>query len=75
MPLMLSAQYAGWGSKIGLFFGPLATISCVAIFFLFPECKGRTYGELDELFERKISAWRFSSTQTAVEKTLQAQRV
>ena len=52
--------------KSGLFFGPLAALSCLSIFFFFPECKGRTYGELDELFERRVAAWKFSKTQTAV---------
>lgn len=66
VPLMLSAQYAGWGAKIGLFFGPLAALSVIALFFLFPETKNRSYAELDELFARKISARKFSSTKTAV---------
>jgi len=48
----------------GLFFGPLAAISCVLIYFVFLGAKGRTYSELDELFERRIPAWRFSKTQT-----------
>lgn len=61
---MLSAQYAGWGAKIGLFFGPLAALSVVGLYFFFPEAKGRSYAELDELFERRIPAWRFKSTKT-----------
>jgi MFS family permease len=66
VPLMLSAQYAGWGAKIGLFFGPLAALSVIALFFLFPETKNRSYAELDELFARKISARKFGSTKTAI---------
>lgn len=34
------------------------------IYFVFLGAKGRTYSELDELFERRIPAWRFSKTQT-----------
>jgi len=32
------------------------------IFFRLPEPKGRTYGELDVLFERKVPARKFKST-------------
>ena len=31
----------------------------------FPESKGRTYAEMDELFERGVPAWKFASTKTA----------
>lgn len=32
----------------------------------------RTTAELDELFERRIKAWRFAKTQTAVQKAIAA---
>ena len=32
------------------------------VFFRLPEPKGRTYGELDLLFEQKVSARNFKST-------------
>ncbi len=31
-----------------------------------PELKGRTLEEIDELFERKISAWKFKTTKTNI---------
>lgn len=65
IPLLLSNQGAGWGQKIGLFFGGLTFAYLVPVLLLFPETKGRTYQELDELFERRIPAWRFASTKTA----------
>jgi hypothetical protein len=30
---------------------------------------GRTYWELDELYERRIPAWRFKETATSVDKS------
>jgi SP family general alpha glucoside:H+ symporter-like MFS transporter len=40
--------------------------ACAVLFtwsyFCLPEPKGRTYGELDALFERNISARKFAST-------------
>ena len=34
---MLSDQYAGWGSKIGLFFGGIAALFWIPCYFLYPE--------------------------------------
>ncbi len=31
-----------------------------------PELKGRTLEEIDELFERKIPAWKFKTTKTNI---------
>lgn len=65
MPLMLSNQNAGWGQKIGLFFGGISVVYLIPTFFMFPETKGRTYQELDELFDRNIKAWNFAKTETS----------
>ena len=69
---MLSPQYAGWGAKIGFFFGPLAAIFTVLVWFTVPETKGRTYAELDELFERRVPAWRFHKEKTSAQEASQA---
>lgn len=34
-------------------------------FFRLPECKGRSYRELDVLFERKVPARKFKKTEVA----------
>lgn len=64
VPLMLSNQNAGWGQKTGLFFAGTTAVYLIPCFFLFPETKGRTYAELDELFERGVPAWKFATTKT-----------
>lgn len=51
-----------WGAKSGFFWAGSCLLGIVWIFFRLPEPKGRTYGELDELFERKISARKFRTT-------------
>ena len=33
-----------------------------------PETKGRSFAELDELFARKIPAWKFAKTEVSVDK-------
>ncbi|KAL1413457.1 hypothetical protein Q8F55_001224 [Vanrija albida] len=68
VPLMLSDQYAGWGAKTGFFFGPLAFLFTILVWFTVPETKGRSYAELDELYEKRIPAWRFKETKTASEE-------
>lgn len=67
---MLSNQYAGWGQKIGLFFAGITFLYLIPCILLFPETKGRTYHELDELFERRIPAWRFTTTRTAHQENI-----
>lgn len=45
----------------------------ILVWFLVPETKGRTYTELDELFERRIPAWKFHKTET--EEDLQRKEI
>ncbi|CRK44185.1 hypothetical protein BN1723_000871 [Verticillium longisporum] len=72
VPLMLSNQNAGWGQKIGLFFGGISVVYMIPVFFMFPETKSRTYQELDELFERRIKAWNFAKTETSHQRSVDA---
>jgi len=69
---MLSDQGAGWGQKIGLFFGSITYLYLIPIVFFYPETKNRTYEELDELFERGIPAWEFEKTKTRHQAAVQA---
>ncbi|KAF5012866.1 hypothetical protein FDECE_1156 [Fusarium decemcellulare] len=72
VPLMLSDQNAGWGQKIGLFFGGITVVYLIPVILLYPETKGRTYQELDELFERGVPAWKFAQTETSHQRSVQA---
>ncbi|WVF72561.1 hypothetical protein IAT40_007378 [Kwoniella sp. CBS 6097] len=56
-----------------LLFVATASFVWTAIFFLVPETKHRSFTELDELFERKIPAWRFASTETEEDRNRTAQ--
>jgi len=49
-------QYAGF------FWSGSCALMTIWIFFRLPEPKGRTYGELDVLFERKVPARKFKTT-------------
>lgn len=56
---MLSPTDWNWAGLTGFFFAGLTAILAVFMYFMLPECKGRTYAELDVLFENKVSARRF----------------
>ncbi|KAK7948071.1 MFS transporter- SP family- general alpha glucoside:H+ symporter [Apiospora aurea] len=51
-----------WGPKAAFFWAGMNAIFTTYIFFRLPETQGRTYAELDILFENKIPARKFAST-------------
>ncbi|KZP14566.1 maltose permease [Athelia psychrophila] len=63
VPRMLSPASWNWGAKSGIFWGASAGLCALYCFLRLPETRGRSYGELDLLFENKVPAWRFKSTQ------------
>ncbi|KAM5368279.1 hypothetical protein ACJZ2D_009645 [Fusarium nematophilum] len=65
-PIMLNSPALGISNTV-FFWAGTGTLVYILVWFLVPETKGRTFAELDELFERKIPAWRFANTKTAVQ--------
>lgn len=61
-PRMLNPTAWNWGAKAGFFWAGTCFLCAVWTYFRLPEPKGRTYGELDILFEHKISARKFQTT-------------
>jgi len=61
-PRMLNPSAWNWGAKSGFFWAGCAFLCLVWTYFRLPEPKGRTYGELDTLFEQKVPARKFAST-------------
>jgi len=62
IPYMLNPTAWNWRGKAGFFWGGLCLLCVVWSFFRLPEPKGRTYGELDVLFEQRVSARKFRTT-------------
>jgi SP family general alpha glucoside:H+ symporter-like MFS transporter len=62
-PYMLNPTAWNWGAKAGFFWGGICFLCAIWVFFRLPEPKGRTYAELDVLFEKKIPARKFSKTE------------
>ncbi|KAI7237981.1 sugar porter family MFS transporter [Hortaea werneckii] len=61
-PHILNSDSWNWGAKAGFFWGGACAICAIWTFFRLPEPEGRTYAELDVLFQAKVSARRFAST-------------
>ncbi|PNS19630.1 hypothetical protein CAC42_7474 [Sphaceloma murrayae] len=61
-PRMINPSAWNWGAKAGFFWAVSCALCAVWTFFRLPEPKGRTYGELDVLFEQRVPARKFKST-------------
>jgi Na+/melibiose symporter-like transporter len=59
MPYMLNADEANWGGKAGFLFGGISLVCGVWCYFRLPESRGRTFEELDILFQRRVPARQF----------------
>lgn len=62
VPYMLNPTAWNWKGKSGFFWAGSCALCLAWTYFRLPEPKGRTYGELDILFERGVSARKFAST-------------
>ena len=60
IPYAMNEDQGNWRGKMGFLFSGLAGLSAVWCFFYLPETRGRTFEELDVLFERKVDSRRFS---------------
>ena len=59
IPYMISPEEANMQGKLGFFFGGIATAGFIWAYFRVPETAGRTYEELDLLFEKDVPARKF----------------
>lgn len=55
---------AAIGVNMGWLFGGMAIVAIAFTYFCVPELKGRSLEALDELFEARVSARKFASTET-----------
>lgn len=60
---MIAADAANLGVKALYIFAGFLVPTIIALYFFYPETSGRTYQELDELFERKVPARKFKTAQ------------
>ena len=62
-PYMLNPTKWDWKGKAGFFWGGMAFVCLTWCFFRLPEPHGRSFAEIDLLFERKVPARKFKSTE------------
>ncbi|KAJ8059575.1 hypothetical protein OCU04_011231 [Sclerotinia nivalis] len=65
-PYMLNPGAWNWKNYAGFFWGAICFLCIIYTYFRLPEPRGRSFAELDLLFERGVSARKFSSTKVDV---------
>lgn len=65
-PYMLNPGEWDWGNYAGFFWAAICFCCIVYTYFRLPEPMGRSFAELDLLFERGVSARKFKTTQVDV---------
>jgi len=58
--------------KAAFVFAAFSVPICVLMWLYLPETKSRSAAEIDELYERKIPAWRWAKTVTVAEEQMHA---
>ncbi|EEH49168.2 uncharacterized protein PADG_05247 [Paracoccidioides brasiliensis Pb18] len=61
IPYMINPDAGNMRGKLGFFFGGLAVLCFIWTYFCVPETKGRTYEELDIMFERRVPTREFKN--------------
>lgn len=64
-PYLQDEGYANLQGKIGFVWGSFAVAAAVWVAFFLPEMSGRSLEELDELFEKNVSVWKFGKFRTS----------
>ncbi|KAI0973906.1 sugar transporter-domain-containing protein [Xylaria arbuscula] len=65
-PYMLNPTAWNWGNYAGFFWSGSCFLCLIYTYFRVPEPAGRTFAELDLLFEKGVSARKFASTKVDV---------
>ncbi|KAI9898198.1 hypothetical protein N3K66_006558 [Trichothecium roseum] len=65
-PYMLNPGEWNWANYAGFFWAGCCFLCIIYTFFRLPEPRGRTFAELDVLFEREIPARKFAETKVDV---------
>jgi hypothetical protein len=64
---MINQGRAKWGVKTGFFFAGTGFVSVAIAWFILPEVTRRTPGEIDELFEKRVTLRKFDKYVTEVQ--------
>ncbi|PWY88302.1 aldehyde dehydrogenase [Aspergillus heteromorphus CBS 117.55] len=67
LPYLLDAPYADLQSKVGFIYGALAALGVISGYFFLPELTGRSLEELEEMWQQRIPARKFSDWKSDVD--------
>lgn len=62
LPFMVNPDQGNLGGKIAYIYGGILALSCVGIWRFYPETKGRTFADIDRLFEMGVPPRNFART-------------
>ncbi|KAL2821460.1 general substrate transporter [Aspergillus cavernicola] len=65
VPQLTSADAADLGAKTYLVFAGCMACVLVFVYFFMPETKGRTFAEVDEMYDAKVPVWKWRNYQTS----------
>ncbi|EQK98556.1 maltose permease [Ophiocordyceps sinensis CO18] len=65
-PYMLNPSAWDWSNFAGFFWAGICFLCIIYTYFRLPEPRGRTFAELDVLFEKRVSARKFATTDVDV---------
>ncbi|EXJ76905.1 hypothetical protein A1O3_10062 [Capronia epimyces CBS 606.96] len=63
IPYAMDVNGANWGGKLGFLFAGIGVLNVAWCYFFLPETKGRTFEELDLMFQLKLPTRRFKAYQ------------
>ncbi|RSL54637.1 hypothetical protein CEP54_009797 [Fusarium duplospermum] len=67
-PYFINPEALNWGPKYCYIWAGGNLVLAVFTFFFIPETRGRSLEQLDELFEKKLAAWKFQSYVTDLQQ-------
>jgi hypothetical protein len=59
LPYIINPDQANMGGKITFIYGSIMLLSAIAAFLIIPETKGRSFADIDALFNAKVPIRRF----------------
>jgi Sugar (and other) transporter len=62
LPFAVNPDRGNMGGKVGFVYGTLLGLSCIGVWMYYPETKGRTFAEIDRLFEMRVAPRDFQKT-------------
>lgn len=70
LPYAVNPDEGNLGGKVGFLFGSVLFLCSIFIWFYYPETKGRTFLEIEHLFQNNVKPRKFHSTNLNAHRAL-----